>query len=255
MLLAGIRLLRPPLKKKVTWAYFSVSAQWNWRMPRLAEDRPSVTARHPASKAKGSPYHWSYSIMQVTSAAARRRGRSRRSRQARAATICRGRSLRKLKNTTGSSPSRSPRQPAMTLGRMNSSSRRRRRPASMAARAERARPLPCTMASPGALGAVPALIPIHGVVAPADGGEAPRRRPPAPPRRRRGRLSRLGGVSRPSVIMCSSGAPLCAAQLDQRHQVAHVAVHAAVGDQPQQVQRSPCSALPCRSAAISTGLS
>jgi len=24
---------RPPLKKKVTWAYFSVSAMWNWRQP------------------------------------------------------------------------------------------------------------------------------------------------------------------------------------------------------------------------------
>ena len=24
---------RPPLRKKVTWGYFSVSAMWNWRLP------------------------------------------------------------------------------------------------------------------------------------------------------------------------------------------------------------------------------
>ena len=28
----------PPLKKYVTWAYFSVSATWNWRQPRPGDD-------------------------------------------------------------------------------------------------------------------------------------------------------------------------------------------------------------------------
>ena len=33
----GHAVSMPPLKKYVTWAYFSVSATWNWRQPGLAE--------------------------------------------------------------------------------------------------------------------------------------------------------------------------------------------------------------------------
>src|SRR5476651_191837 len=45
---------RPPEKKNVTWAYFSVSAMRSWVLPLLARYSPSTFSRLPAAKAEGA---------------------------------------------------------------------------------------------------------------------------------------------------------------------------------------------------------
>jgi hypothetical protein len=46
--------IAPPLKKKVTWAYFSVSAQWNWARPASLTTLATVTSGISWRKAQGS---------------------------------------------------------------------------------------------------------------------------------------------------------------------------------------------------------
>ncbi|MCY1445859.1 hypothetical protein D9M71_623910 [compost metagenome] len=45
---------RPPEKKKVTWAYFSVSAMRSWVLPFLARYSPSTLSRDSGLKAQGA---------------------------------------------------------------------------------------------------------------------------------------------------------------------------------------------------------
>ncbi|MNE38505.1 hypothetical protein D3C80_1324070 [compost metagenome] len=45
---------RPPEKKKVTWAYFSVSAMRSWVLPFLARYSPSTLFRLDGAKAAGA---------------------------------------------------------------------------------------------------------------------------------------------------------------------------------------------------------
>ena len=80
-------------------------------------------------------------------------------------------------------------------------------------------------------------------------GRGPSRSSGRRPSRRRGMPSRIAGaaggrVSRPSVnaCTCTRSTPSRRGELDQRPQVADVAVDAAVGDEAEQVQRQPRAA-------------
>ena len=48
----------PPLKKYVTWAYFSVSATWSWRTPARASASAIVFSTVCSPKTTGQSRSW-----------------------------------------------------------------------------------------------------------------------------------------------------------------------------------------------------
>ena len=56
----------PPLKKKVTWAYFSLSAQWNWRRPASLMAWASGRCTFSGAKAMGRSLNFSWYMVMIT---------------------------------------------------------------------------------------------------------------------------------------------------------------------------------------------
>ena len=111
---------RPPFRKNVTWAYFSVSAMWYWRRPAAASTSASTLSGNSLGKATGAGISGSYSVRHAKLTC----GHAPRSKPANAGStsarvISRARSGRKLKNTAAS-PSCTPR-PESAVGTTNSS--------------------------------------------------------------------------------------------------------------------------------------
>ena len=185
----------------------------------------------------------------ATGAADRRRGRSRRSPRSISARVSwRARSGRKLKKTA-TSPSCDPARAGspITTGSTNSSvTPARIGGAHRGDRVVRPPADPVDKRVVGPPGAVPARVPVHRVVAPAHGRHI-RRSLQVAGARRRGDVASVGERMHVHPLH-----PLLGGQVDQRAQVADMAVHAAVGDQPQQVQRR-ARARAC-TASASTGL-
>ena len=116
----------PPLKKKVTCAYFSVSAIRNCRSPLSATISPKVAGKSNGGNATGRSNFSLYWVI-VTNAAragARERGKFVNVGSDRASVICLARSARKFANTiTSPSSTRTilPLTSWMVLGWTNSS--------------------------------------------------------------------------------------------------------------------------------------
>ena len=111
---------RPPLKKNVTWAYFSVSAMWYWRRPAAASTSASTSSGNSLGKATGAGMSGSYSVRHTKPTWGHApRAKPSKEGSAIARVSSRARSGRKLKNTTAS-PSRTPR-PESATGSTNSS--------------------------------------------------------------------------------------------------------------------------------------
>ena len=93
-------------------------------------------------------------------------------------------------------------------------------------------------AAPGQFGALPALVAIHGVVTPGDGGHGPTGRRQGLLHRGEVALGRAGrGVAPVGEDMDHRPRPLAPTQLDQGHELIDVAVHAPIRDQAHQVDR------------------
>ena len=166
----------PPLKKKVTCAYFSVSAMRSCLRPRAATISP-ITFRSSTGLKIAVMKRLScseYSTMPSAAAKLDDRGCARKPSKAgssSASRISRARSARKLAMTMPS-PSFMPAKAPITVGRTNSSvtflrigllDRGQRVGGALAARVDQR----CV----GERDAVPALVAVHGVVAAADGGD------------------------------------------------------------------------------------
>mmetsp|Transcript_65288 Transcript_65288/g.145709 ORF Transcript_65288/g.145709 Transcript_65288/m.145709 type:complete len:340 (-) Transcript_65288:630-1649(-) len=111
---------RPPLKKKVTWAYFSVSATWNCVSPSLDTVSHSPFDWVVGGKTMGDVKAELYSVIWTHIAGLRSTPVSNLGLTATHSNISRARSERKLKHTY-TSPSAIPPSATSPVGSMNSS--------------------------------------------------------------------------------------------------------------------------------------
>ena len=251
----------PPLKKYVTWAYFSVSATWNWRQPASltawARER-AVSGGNATSTGRAA----SYSVIVTTrrSAGPGRPGGETRSKppnvgpSASAWVSWRARSARKFAWTIASPVSGpGPSTPSMTVGsdELVGLAARVARPRWRPRAVRGVHPLAVDDRVVGELDPVPALVAVHREVAAAD------RRDPAPGWTPASRALEVGDERRARTTAACPGrragrgsrraAPARAASAGERHEVPVVGVDAARPDEADDVE-APRPAPPRASA-------
>ena len=206
----GYGVSTPPLKKYVTWAYFSVSATWNWRQPASenawASDRACSGGKATCDRQPGLVLGHRHDEQVRRGRPARRAtsGRSRRSPASARAWVSCARAVgpEVAVDDRVARRGRRPSTPSMTVGvdelvvlaagvgRLDG---RRRAGGPL--------PFPVDDRVVAALDALPALVAVHRAVAAADRGDPGVRvgaRPVARSRSATNPSAERGGVSRPS---------------------------------------------------------